>query len=133
MTAGAGGTWRRMAAVLVLIGAVLTALYGVRVWRQWAFDARVLRGEVQVEALRGWMTLPYIERRFGVPEAELRRTLGAPAAGDAQRSLHDWIGASGRDPEAVRHDIEALILAYRTTTAAPAATTATTASAASAP
>jgi hypothetical protein len=129
MTAGTGGTWRRLAAVLVLIGAVLMALYGVRVWRQWAFDARVLRGEVQVEALRGWMTLPYIERRFGVPEAELRRILTAPATGDAQQNLRDWISASGRDPETVRHDVEALILAHRATTAAAAAAATTAASA----
>ena len=112
---------RRWPALLAMaIGVMLIAVFALRAWRQLEFDARVHRGEVQVETLRGWMTLPYIARTHGVPEAELRRALGAPAAGDGQRSLRSWIDAAGRDPVAVRRDIEGLILARRAAARQPA-------------
>jgi hypothetical protein len=103
---------RRWPALLaVAVGALLIAVFGVRAWHQFQFEARVGRGEVQVETLRGWMTLPYIARTYGVPESALRSELGAPATGQGQRSLRDWIDATGRDPATVRAAIEALILA----------------------
>lgn len=111
---------RWLALLAVAIGVMLIAAFALRAWHQLAFDARVQRGEVQVETLRGWMTLPYIARIHGVPEAELRRALGAPATGDEQRSLRSWIDASGRDPMAVRREVEVLIRARRTSEAQPA-------------
>jgi hypothetical protein len=102
------------------IGGVLIAIFGLRAWHQLEFDARVRRGEVQVDTLRGWMTLPYIAHTYGVPETELRRTLGAPATGDGQRSLREWIDATGRDPLTVRQAIEAQILARRAAASRPA-------------
>ncbi|MCF8160500.1 MAG: hypothetical protein K9J76_07340 [Polaromonas sp.] len=111
---------RRWPAMLAMaVGALLIAFFGLRAWNQLQFEARVDRGEVQVETLRGWMTLPYIARTYGVPESELRRILGAPATGDGQRSLRDWIDATGRDPATVRRAIEARILARRATASQP--------------
>lgn len=111
--AGARRPRRWLAVLAIVVGLALVALFGVRTWRQLQFDARVRSGEVQVETLRGWMTLPYIARTYGVPEADLRTALGAPADGHGERSLRDWLTAAGRDPVAGRHAIEALILKRR--------------------
>lgn len=105
---------RRWPALLALgLGILLVAVFGLRAWHQIEFAGRVQRGEVQVETLRGWMTLPYIARVHGVPQAELRAALGLPATGHEQRSLRDWFDAAGLDPMAGRRRIEALILARR--------------------
>lgn len=109
----AGHLSSRWAVVAVVVGALLIGVFGWRAWHQWAFEARVASGEVQVDTLRGWMTLPYIARVYGVPEAELRAALGAPPSGDSQRSLREWFERTGRDPVAARRAIEALILARR--------------------
>jgi hypothetical protein len=109
----AGHRPSRWAVVAVVVGALLIGIFGWRAWHQWAFEARVASGEVQVDTLRGWMTLPYIARVYGVPEAELRASLGAPPSGDSQRSLREWFERTGRDPVAARRAIEILILARR--------------------
>ena len=102
---------RRWPAVLALVlGLGLTTIFGVRAWNQWQYAQRVARGEVQVEALRGWMTLPYIARTYRVPEAALRGALGVAASGDADRSLREWFEVAGIEPLAGRRAIEALIL-----------------------
>ena len=92
-------------------GIVLVAMFGLRGWKQWQFTERVARGEVQVQTVRGWMTLPYIARLHGVPESALRAAIGAPVAGHEERSLRDWFGATGLSPEAGRRAVEELILA----------------------
>ncbi len=102
---------RRWLALLALaVGLALVAAFGVRAWNQWQFAQRVARGEIQVETLRGWMTLPYIARVHGVPEPELRAALGLPASGNANRSLLEWFKAAGIEPKAGRKAIEALIV-----------------------
>lgn len=98
--------------VLALVaGLALVSVFGLRTWNQWQFAQRVARGEIQVETLRGWMTLPYIARLHGVPEADLRAALALPAQGDEDRSLRKWFEAAGIEPMAGRRAIEALILA----------------------
>lgn len=104
----------RWPAVLAIgIGVVLIVVFGTRAWHQVRFMQRVERGEVQVETLRGWMTLAYIERVYGVPEAELRRALDLPATGHDERSLLAWFDAARIEPKAGRRTLEALILARR--------------------
>ncbi len=102
---------RWVAWLALCAGIVLIAVFGLRSWNQWQFTQRVARGEVQVETIRGWMTLPYIARVHGVPESELRAAIGAPVAGHEERSLRDWFGATGIDPVSGRRAVEALILA----------------------
>lgn len=103
--------WPRIvAAALLAAGLVLSGFFGLRTWRQYEFTQRVARGEVQVESLRGWMTLPYIERVYGVPQADLRAALGLPATGFEDRSLREWLSVQGVDPQAGRRTIENLIL-----------------------
>ncbi len=103
---------RRWLALLALaVGLALVAAFGLRAWNQWQFAQRVERGEIQVETLRGWMTLPYIARVHGVPEPELRAALGLPASGHETRNLIEWFKAAGIEPKAGRKVIEALIVA----------------------
>lgn len=103
---------RWLAALAVLLGVALVMGFGWRTWKQIQFSQRVARGEVQVQTLRGWMTLPYIERVYGVPQSELRQALGLPASGFDDRSVRDWSREARLDPEATRRTIEKLILEH---------------------
>ena len=104
---------RRWLAVLaLLIGLALVVGFGWRAWKQVQFNQRVASGEVKVETLRGWMTLAYIERAYGVPQAELRQALGLPATGFDDRSVHEWGAVTGLDPVAARHTVEELMLKH---------------------
>ena len=99
---------RWLAVVAVLVGMALVVGFGWRAWKQIQFNQRVARGET----LRGWMTLPYIEHVYGVPQVELRQALGLPATGFDDRSVHDWGKEANLDPVAARRTIEKLILEH---------------------
>jgi TRAP-type C4-dicarboxylate transport system permease small subunit len=74
--------WQVLLAMLALVlGLALVGFFGVRAWHQYEYAHRVASGAVRVESLRGWMTLPYIEKAYGVPEQELRTALGLPSEG----------------------------------------------------
>jgi hypothetical protein len=104
---------RRWALLSLTLGLALLGLFGLRTWHQADYAQRVRRGELQVESVRGWMTLSYIAQTYGVPEAELRAALGVPAEGFEQRSLKDWFKAAQLEPAQGRERIEALIVAHR--------------------
>lgn len=103
---------RWMALAAVVVGLALVAGFGWRAWKQVQFNQRVASGEIKVDTLRGWMTLPYIEQVYGVPQAELRRALGLPATGFDDRSVHDWGEVAGLDAVASRRVVEQLILKH---------------------
>lgn len=109
-----------MALLALIAGLVLTSVFAWRAWRQHDYEQRLADGQVRVETLRGWMTLPYIERAHGLPQSEARAELGLPAEGGEERSLRDWFELQGIDPLEGRQRVEALIL-RRTPPAAPAA------------
>ena len=103
--------WRRWVGLIALVlGTLLLGFFGTRAWNQWTYAQRVASGEVQVQTLRGWMTLSYIARVYHVPESELRTALGAPDTGFDERSLKDWLTQSGTDPVEGRRRVETLIL-----------------------
>ncbi|MGE0351156.1 hypothetical protein [Hydrogenophaga sp.] len=104
-------TRRWLGILAVVAGLALLGLFGARAWHQYQYAQRVAAGQVRVETLRGWMTLPYIAKVYGVPESRLRETLGLPATGDEDRSLRNWLEVQGIDPVAGRARVEALILA----------------------
>ncbi|MCV0439558.1 MAG: tetratricopeptide repeat protein [Hydrogenophaga sp.] len=111
---------RRWLGVLAIVaGLALLALFGARAWHQYQYAQRVAAGQIKVETLRGWMTLPYIAKVYGVPESRLRETLGLPPTGDEDRSLRSWLDLQGIDPVSGRARIEALILAETTRREAP--------------
>jgi hypothetical protein len=101
---------RHLALLVLVAGLVLTLVFVWRGWRQWEYQQRLVDGQVQVEALRGWMTLPYIERAHGLPQSAVREALGLPAQGGDDRSLHEWFEIRGIDPMEGRNRVEALIL-----------------------
>jgi hypothetical protein len=107
-----GRVRRWLALVALLVGIALVVGFGWRAWKQIQFNQRVSRGEVQVETLRGWMTLPYIERVYGVPQVELRQALGLPATGFDDRSVRDWGKEANLDPDTTRQIVEKLILEH---------------------
>lgn len=103
--------WPRWLAVAALVvGLLLMSVFAWRAWRQHDYQSRLAAGEIQVETLRGWMTLSYIERVHGVPEAQVREVLGLPASGGDDLSLHDWFESQGIDALQGRKKVEALIL-----------------------
>ncbi len=110
---GPRGTRRLPALVVLLVGLVVTAFFGVRWWHELQFSQRVARGEIRLEMVRGWMTLPYLAKAHGVPEDALRAAIGAPVSGHEQRSLRQWFDALGIDPAAGRRAIETAILSGR--------------------
>lgn len=107
-------TLRRVGLAALAAGVVLLALFGVRSWHQYQFAQRVASGQVQVESIRGWMTLPYVARLHRVPEQRLREALGLPASGGDDRSLREWFEWAGLDPLEGRRRVEAVVQQART-------------------
>ncbi|MBK9714808.1 MAG: hypothetical protein IPO81_26440 [Kouleothrix sp.] len=56
-----------------------------------------------VADIRGWMTLPYMARAYGVPEDALFDALAIPRAGNERLSVKQLVAKYGRDPQATRH------------------------------
>jgi len=80
---------RYLTTILIVVGIFLTIWFGmrsgvsaIRVWR-----TGLQPGVTDVEAIRGWMTIPYIGQAFGVPEEYLFESLGIPAEGNRRKSL----------------------------------------------
>lgn len=111
---------RRLAVAALVVGVLLMSVFAWRAWRQHDYQTRLAAGEIQVETLRGWMTLSYIERVHGVPETRVRDVLGLPASGGDDLSLHDWFDSRGIDPLDGRKKVEALILERRSAVQEPA-------------
>ena len=82
--------WKRyLTTILIVVGLLLIIWFGfhsavsvIRVWR-----TGLQPGATDVEAIRGWMTIPYIARAFGVPEKYLFEAAGIPAEGNQRKSL----------------------------------------------
>ena len=110
----------RWTSVLALIaGLGLVIFFAFKTWHQWTLGQRINSGEVQVETLRGWMTLPYIEKTYGVRQAEIRTALGLPESGFEERSLKDWLEITNQDPVLGRRKVEALILQAKSKRSTP--------------
>jgi hypothetical protein len=93
---------------LVIAGAALAGFFGVRAYHAYnRFQQRELAaGTTDVEAIRGWMTLPYIARGYGVPEDALFTALGIPKPGNERLSVKQLVAKYGRDPQATRETIQ---------------------------
>lgn len=101
---------RWLAPALLVAGLGLTGVFGVRAYHQWDYARRVESGEIRVESLRGWMTLAYIARTYQVPEADIRKALGLPDSGFADRSLRVWFNEAGIDPTVGRQKLESVLI-----------------------
>ncbi len=74
---------RFVAGVLIVVGVLITAVYGVRSVRsyrefQYARESGLLDGTASVEAIRPWMTFRYVSVAYGVPEEYLFAQLEIP-------------------------------------------------------
>jgi hypothetical protein len=80
---------QRLFIILSILGIILIGVFGLRTIRS---SIRLQKmglkpGTTDVEAIRGWMTVPYIARAYGVPEAYLFQELAIPAEKNQQKSL----------------------------------------------
>ena len=100
---------------LVILGAALVGLFGVRAYRAYTrlHPEALATGTTDVAAIRGWMTLPYIARAYGVPEDTLFAALAIPKAGNERLSVKQLVARYGRDPLATRQAIQQVLLHER--------------------
>lgn len=74
---------------LIVLGLILVGFFGVRaiVSLVRIQQTGLQPGVTDVEAIRGWMTIPYIATAYGVPEERLFERVGIPAEGNRDKSL----------------------------------------------
>src|SRR4051812_19998424 len=75
--------WRTLAALLIVIGLGIIALYGLRAFRayrefQYIHAQGLDRGAARIEAIRPWMTVRYIGVAYAVPEEYIFARLNIP-------------------------------------------------------
>lgn len=83
-------SWSRILLIgLVVLGLFLTLFFGVRAVRSYLriWQTGLQPGVTDVEAIRGWMTIPYIARAYGVPEEVIFERLDIPPENNRARSL----------------------------------------------
>jgi hypothetical protein len=105
--------YRRVLTIaLVVVGVGLVGFFGLRAFRAYTRlqpDAPAT-GLRDVEAIRGWMTLPYIARAYGVPEDALFAALALPKTGNTRLSIKQLVAKYHRDPQATRQTIQQVLL-----------------------
>lgn len=83
-------SWSRILLIgLVVLGLFLTLFFGARAARSYLriWQTGLQPGVTDVEAIRGWMTVPYIARAYGVPEEVIFERLDIPPEDNRSRSL----------------------------------------------
>ena len=102
---------------LIIIGLGLIGFFGMRAYRAYTRfrPAELVVATTDVEAMRGWMTVPYIARAYGVPEEALFAALAIPKEGNRRLSVKQLVAKYGRDPLATRQAIQQVILRERRT------------------
>ena len=105
--------YRRILTIaLVVAGLGLVGFFGLRAYRAYTrfqLDASAT-GLRDVEAIRGWMTLPYIARAYGVPEDSLFDALTIPKAENTRLSVRQLVAKYDRDPQVTRQTIQQVLL-----------------------
>jgi len=98
--------------VLVIAGLGMVGFFGLSAYRAYMrFQPDVpATGLHDVEAIRGWMTLPYIARAYSVPEDSLFEALTIPKAGNERLSVKQLVAKYDRDPQATRQAIQQVLL-----------------------
>ena len=108
---------QRLFIILSILGIVLIGVFGLRTIRS---SIRLQKmglkpGTTEVEAIRGWMTVPYIATAYGVPEEYLFQELAIPSEKNQQKSLSqiNWDYAFGKKGVIVEA-VKAAIKKYQT-------------------
>src|SRR5689334_3842642 len=75
---------------LVIVGLWLVGVFGLRAYHAYArLQPRTLpSATIDVAAIRGWMTIPYLARAYRVSEDDLFAALAIPKAGNTRLSLN---------------------------------------------
>ena len=74
---------------LIVLGLLLVIFFGLRAVRSYVRirQTGLQPGATDVQAIRGWMTIPYIAKAYGVPEAYIFEQIGLPVEGNQKKSL----------------------------------------------
>lgn len=82
---------RKFVLALLIIGLLLSAFFGLRAAHSFAriHQGGLHPGTTDVNAIRGWMTIPYIARVYDVPKDYLYRQIGVPLSNNDEKSLGD--------------------------------------------
>ncbi len=74
---------------LIVFGLILAGFFGVRAVVSFIRiqQTGLQPGVTDVEAIRGWMTIPYIAKAYGAPEEYLFEHIGVQAEGNRHKSL----------------------------------------------
>jgi hypothetical protein len=82
--------WERIIVIgLISVGLLLALFFGFRAFRSFMQIRQygLKPGVTDVEAIRGWMTVPYIAKAYKVPPEYLFEKIGVPPAGNQHKSL----------------------------------------------
>lgn len=83
--------WQLLIISLILLGLLLIGFFGLRAVHSYIRlqQTGLEPGVTDVEAIRGWMTIPYIATAYGVPEDYIFLQLNLPAESNQDKSLAD--------------------------------------------
>ena len=101
--------------ILIVAGVILIGFFGMRAMRSYMRlqQTGLSTDATDVEAIRGWMTLPYIARAYNVPEEILFESLDIPKAGNEKQSIMQLARKYNSKPSDIRATLQVVILQYR--------------------
>lgn len=88
--AATASKWKtRLTTGLIILGLLLVIFFGIRAVRSFIRiqQTGLEPGVTDVEAIRGWMTIPYIAKAYGVPQDYIFEQVGIPPEGNEKKSL----------------------------------------------
>ena len=104
---------RKICIALIIIGLILIGVFGFRAVRSYIRLERMglQPGVTDVEAIRGWMTIPYIAKAYGVPQEYIFQRLNIPPEENQDQSLFHLqqsynFGEKGAIVEAVKSAVQ---------------------------
>lgn len=91
MTAKSSPTARRLWIGLIIVGLILILFFGMRAARSFWRVQHMGPGSdaADIDAIRGWMTIPYIAHTYHIPPEYLFDQLQIPIEGNQEKSLAD--------------------------------------------
>ncbi len=100
---------------LIILGIALIGFFGARAMRSYVRlqQTGLSTGATDVEAIRGWMTIPYIAHACNVPEDALFEALGIPEAGNEKQSIMQLARKYDLKRADIRTVFQAVILRYQ--------------------
>ena len=114
-TPGPSRRWQLLTISLILLGLLLIGFFGLRAVRSYIRiqQTGLEPGVTDVEAIRGWMTIPYIATAYGVPEDYIFSQLNLSAEGNQNKSLADLNRTYARgQPEVILGAVKTAVKTY---------------------